>query len=141
MLKVINLVLCHFPQWAFVVGIEGVDKSTWEFDIKWAVPHVLDGMMVAGRNAKSLAELLDTDEARQGDEGEQLARRRASRSGGAAPLHWYALCWLVHLFGTRVLARSAFSLCMLWFRSCAQDINPSAQIVSGDNGSQISVMR
>ena len=30
-----------------------------------ALPHVLDGMMVAGRNAKSLAELLDTDEARR----------------------------------------------------------------------------
>jgi len=56
-----------------VVGTEGVDKSTWKFDIKRAVPHVLDEMMVAGRNAKSLAELLDTEEARQGDEGERLA--------------------------------------------------------------------
>ena len=56
-----------------MVGTKGVDKSTWKFDIKRAVPHVLDGMMVAGRNAKSLAELLDTDEAREGDEGERLS--------------------------------------------------------------------
>ena len=60
-------------EWGFVVGIEGLDKSSWTFVIARAVPHVQDGMMVPGRNAKSLAELLDTEEARQGDEGERLA--------------------------------------------------------------------
>jgi len=60
-------------EWAFVVGIEGLDKSTWTFDIERAVPQVLDGMMVHGRNAKSLAELLE-DEARQvGDEEDRLS--------------------------------------------------------------------
>jgi hypothetical protein len=59
-------------EWAFVVGTEGLDKSTWTFVIERAAPQVLDGMMVHDRNAKSLAELLE-EEARQVDEGERLS--------------------------------------------------------------------
>ena len=60
-------------EWDFVVGIDGIDKSTWTFVIERAEPKVRDKMMVHGRNRKRLAELLDTDEARQGDDGERLA--------------------------------------------------------------------
>ena len=51
-------------EWHYVVGREGVDLNTWEFVVSMSEPDVADGMMVAGRNAKRLADLLQTDEAR-----------------------------------------------------------------------------
>ena len=50
-------------QWQFVVGVEGIDCTTWTFHPERAEPQVLDGMLVRGRNAKRLAELLNTSEA------------------------------------------------------------------------------
>ena len=50
-------------QWQFVVGVEGIDCTTWRFQPERAEPQVLDGMLVGGRNAKRLAELLNTSEA------------------------------------------------------------------------------
>ena len=61
-----------FKAWNAGHEIDTTPERKWAFVIERAVPQVLDGMMVAGRNAKNLAELLE-DEARQGDEGERLA--------------------------------------------------------------------
>ena len=45
-------------EWLFVVGRDGLDKSSWTFDVERAEPVVEEGMMVEGRNAEKLAALL-----------------------------------------------------------------------------------
>ena len=45
-------------EWLFVVGRDGLDKSSWTFDVERADPVVEEGMMVEGRNAEKLAALL-----------------------------------------------------------------------------------
>ena len=49
-------------EWLFVVGRDGLDKSSWTFDVERAEPVVEEGMMVEGRNAKKLAALLRSPE-------------------------------------------------------------------------------
>ena len=48
-----------------MVGLKGLDHSTWEFDTALAEPEIVEGMMVDGRNAKALAELLETEQAKK----------------------------------------------------------------------------
>ena len=87
---VTRLVSC-IEQWHFVVGLEGLDCNTWTFDPQRAEPEVLLGMLVHGRNAKRLSELLNTSEA-------QLA--------GLAPAEVVALrlyTGRAHLWSTLVL--------------------------------------
>ena len=50
-------------EWLFVVGDRGLDKDLWQFDADKAEPVIGEGMMVRGRNAKRLADLLQTDAA------------------------------------------------------------------------------
>jgi hypothetical protein len=49
-------------EWLFVVGRDGLDKSSWTFDVERAEPVVEEGMMVEGRNAEKLAALLRSPE-------------------------------------------------------------------------------
>ena len=49
-------------EWLFVVGRDGLDKSSWTFDVERADPVVEEGMMVEGRNAEKLAALLRSPE-------------------------------------------------------------------------------
>ena len=49
-------------EWLFVVGRDGLDKSSWTFDVERAEPVVEEGMMVKGRNAEKLAALLESPE-------------------------------------------------------------------------------
>ena len=49
-------------EWLFVVGCDGLDKSSWTFDVERAEPVVEEGMMVEGRNAEKLAALLRSPE-------------------------------------------------------------------------------
>jgi len=49
-------------EWLFVVGRDGLDKSSWKFDVERAEPVVEEGMMVEGRNAEKLAALLRSPE-------------------------------------------------------------------------------
>ena len=49
-------------EWLFVVGRDGLDKSSWTFDVERAEPVVEEGMMVEGRNAEKLAALLESPE-------------------------------------------------------------------------------
>ena len=49
-------------EWLFVVGRDGLDKSSWTFDVERAEPVVKEGMMVEGRNAEKLAALLRSPE-------------------------------------------------------------------------------
>ena len=49
-------------EWLFVVGRDGLDKSSWTFDVERAEPVVEEGMMVEGRNAEKLASLLRSPE-------------------------------------------------------------------------------
>ena len=49
-------------EWLFVVGRDGLDKSSWTFDVERAEPVVEEGMMVEGRNAEKLAALLQSPE-------------------------------------------------------------------------------
>jgi hypothetical protein len=51
-------------EWLFVVGILGLDRTSWTFDLALAEP-VVDGMMVSGRNAKRLADLVETAESKK----------------------------------------------------------------------------
>ena len=51
-------------EWLFVVGREGVDLDSWQVVVGKAEPEVGAGMMVSGRNAKRLADLLQTGAAR-----------------------------------------------------------------------------
>jgi hypothetical protein len=51
-------------EWLFVVGREGLDRGTWTLNPAQSVPHVLRELE-AGRNAKRLADLLDTPEAQE----------------------------------------------------------------------------
>lgn len=46
-------------EWFFVVGSLGVDRNTWEIDMSMAEPEIADDMMVTGRNAKRLADLME----------------------------------------------------------------------------------
>ena len=55
---------CARREWLFVVGDKGLDQQTWVFDAGHALPEVAEGMMVPGRNAKHLADLLDAPEAK-----------------------------------------------------------------------------
>lgn len=50
-------------EWKFVVGDHGLDTDSWQFLPENAEPHIAEGMMVRGRNAKRLADLLRTDAA------------------------------------------------------------------------------
>ena len=53
-------------QWLFVVGSSGINTATWTFDLARSEPHLHDdAMMLPGRNAKRLADLLATDAARE----------------------------------------------------------------------------
>ena len=52
-------------EWLFVVGREGVDLDSWQVVVGKAEPEVGAGMMVSGRNAKRLADLLQTGAARR----------------------------------------------------------------------------
>ena len=52
-------------EWLFVVGAKGLDLRTWEFVPALAEPEVHEGMMVNGRNAKWLIELIETEQARR----------------------------------------------------------------------------
>jgi hypothetical protein len=54
-------------EWLFVVGRDGLDKSSWTFDVERAEPVVEEGMMVQGRNAKKLAALLRSPEVKRSD--------------------------------------------------------------------------
>ena len=54
-------------EWFFVVGRDGLDKSSWTFDVERAEPVVEEGMMVEGRNAKKLAALLQSPEVKRSD--------------------------------------------------------------------------
>jgi len=51
-------------EWLFVVGATELDLQTWVFEAADALPEVAEGMMVPGRNAKHLADLLDAPEAK-----------------------------------------------------------------------------
>ena len=51
-------------EWLFVVGTLGLDRTSWTFDLALAEP-VVDGMMVAGRNSKRLADLMQTSDAQR----------------------------------------------------------------------------
>lgn len=64
-------------EWFFVVGRDGLDKSSWTFDVERAEPVVEEGMMVEGRNAKKLAALLQSPEAKRSEvtEAEIVALR------------------------------------------------------------------
>ena len=53
-------------QWLFVVGEQGLDRDTWKFKPESSEPKIEEGMMVHGRNAKRLAELLAMVEAQKG---------------------------------------------------------------------------
>ena len=52
-------------EWLFVVGRDGLDKSSWTFDVERAEPVVEEGMMVEGRNAEKLAALLRSPEVKR----------------------------------------------------------------------------
>jgi hypothetical protein len=54
-------------EWLFVVGRDGLDKSSWTFDVERAEPVVEEGMMVEGRNAEKLAALLRSPEVERSD--------------------------------------------------------------------------
>lgn len=54
-------------EWLFVVGRDGLDKSSWTFDVERAEPVVEEGMMVEGRNAEKLAALLQSPEVKRSD--------------------------------------------------------------------------
>ena len=54
-------------EWLFVVGRDGLDKSSWTFDVERAEPVVEEGMMVEGRNAEKLAALLRSPEVKRSD--------------------------------------------------------------------------
>ena len=52
-------------EWRFVVGTHGLDRRTWAFDVAGAEPVVEEGMLVDGRNAKKLAALLQSPDAKR----------------------------------------------------------------------------
>ena len=52
-------------EWLFVVGAQGVNQDSWTFDPALSQPEVAEGMMVDGRNAKRLAQVLDTPEVKK----------------------------------------------------------------------------
>ncbi len=48
-----------------MVGRDGLDKSSWTFDVDRAEPVMEEGIMVKGRNAEKLAALLRSPEVKQ----------------------------------------------------------------------------
>ena len=52
-------------EWLFVVGAQGVNQDSWTLDPALSEPEVAEGMMVDGRNAKRLAQVLDTPEVKK----------------------------------------------------------------------------